>query len=252
MGGSAGLARTVATSSFEMSFIDETGAKRREPLPSCWDVPFERLETLADVFAYAAAEGVTLRIDGTEVQVRRPRANRTGRKAFVSGNKKQNMMKPTVVGDGDGRMLWAGATRPGRMHDATAVRTEGIQDLLRCHPQVNAEVDSGHQAWPATFPTRSARRRGNPPRTPPPSRWPPTSGPANSSRRGGSASNTRSLNPSSGGRCNATSAAANTSTRPSRPSPGWSPTAPPCADRARITRRTLQASTPQPQSRTNP
>ena len=81
---------------FEMSFIDETGAKRREPLPSCWDVPFERLETLADVFAYAAAEGVTLRIDGTEVQVRRPRANRTGRKAFVSGNKKQNTMKPTV------------------------------------------------------------------------------------------------------------------------------------------------------------
>ncbi len=33
-----------------------------------------RLRTLADVFAYAAAEGVTLRIDGTEVQVRRPRA----------------------------------------------------------------------------------------------------------------------------------------------------------------------------------
>jgi len=31
-----------------------------------------RLRTLADVLAYAAAEGVTLRIDGTEVQVRRP------------------------------------------------------------------------------------------------------------------------------------------------------------------------------------
>src|SRR6266496_4001181 len=76
---------------------------------------------------------VTLRIDGTEVQVRRPRANRAGRKAFVSGKKKQNTIKPTVVGDGDGRMLWAGATRPGRMHDATAVRTEGIEDLLRCH-----------------------------------------------------------------------------------------------------------------------
>ena len=64
-------------------------------------------------------------------------------------------MKPTVVGDGDGRMLWAGATRPGRMHDATAVRTEGIQDLLRCgscHPQVKAEVDSGYQGLARDFP----------------------------------------------------------------------------------------------------
>jgi hypothetical protein len=34
--------------------------------------PGLRLRTLADVFAYAAAEGVELRIDGTEVQVRRP------------------------------------------------------------------------------------------------------------------------------------------------------------------------------------
>jgi Helix-turn-helix of DDE superfamily endonuclease len=31
-----------------------------------------RLRTLADVFAYAAARGVELRLDGTEVQVRRP------------------------------------------------------------------------------------------------------------------------------------------------------------------------------------
>ena len=47
--------------------------------------PGLRLRTLADVFAYAAAEGVELRIDGTEVQVRRPPANRPGRRAFVSG-----------------------------------------------------------------------------------------------------------------------------------------------------------------------
>jgi hypothetical protein len=32
--------------------------------------------SLADAFAYASAAGVTLRIDGTEVQVRRPRANK--------------------------------------------------------------------------------------------------------------------------------------------------------------------------------
>jgi hypothetical protein len=41
--------------------------------------PGLRLHTLADVFAYAAAEGVTLRADGTEVQVRRPRPGRPGR-----------------------------------------------------------------------------------------------------------------------------------------------------------------------------
>jgi len=42
-----------------------------------------RFATLADVFAYAAAEGVKLRVDGTEVQVRRPKAGRPGRRAFV-------------------------------------------------------------------------------------------------------------------------------------------------------------------------
>ncbi|MFF9490665.1 hypothetical protein [Streptomyces sp. NPDC014676] len=34
------------------------------------------IDTLADAFAYASAAGVTLRIDGTELQVRRPRANK--------------------------------------------------------------------------------------------------------------------------------------------------------------------------------
>jgi DDE superfamily endonuclease/Helix-turn-helix of DDE superfamily endonuclease len=114
--------------------------------------PGPRLHTLADVFAYAAAEGVMLRIDGTEVQVRRPRANRPGRRAFVSGKKKQNTIKPTVVSDGAGRLLWLGAIRPGRMHDITAVRTEGIEDLLRRHPQVTAEVDSGYQGLARDFP----------------------------------------------------------------------------------------------------
>jgi hypothetical protein len=38
--------------------------------------PGVRLHTLTDVFAYAAAEGVELRIDSTEVQVRRPAAQK--------------------------------------------------------------------------------------------------------------------------------------------------------------------------------
>ena len=67
--------------------------------------PGVRLRTLADVFAYAAARGVTLRLDGTEVQVRRPRAGKPGRRAFVSGKKKMNTKKATVITDDKGRTL---------------------------------------------------------------------------------------------------------------------------------------------------
>jgi len=79
--------------------------------------PGLRLRTLADVFACASAECAGLRFDGTEVQVRRPRASKPGRRAFVLGKKKMNTKKATVVTDGEGRTLWAGAFRPGRMHD---------------------------------------------------------------------------------------------------------------------------------------
>jgi hypothetical protein len=72
----------------------------------------QRLHTLADLLAYAAAEGLTLRLDGTEIQVRRPKANRPGRQAFVSGKKKQNTIKATVASDAHGRPLWSGAIRP--------------------------------------------------------------------------------------------------------------------------------------------
>jgi hypothetical protein len=116
--------------------------------------PGLRLCTLADVFAYAASQGVHLRIDGTEVQVRRPPANRPGRRAFVSGKKKQNTIKPTAISDGRGRLLWLGAIRPGRMHDVTALRTEGIEDLLRHYPDVTADVDSGYQGLARDFPAQ--------------------------------------------------------------------------------------------------
>jgi DDE superfamily endonuclease/Helix-turn-helix of DDE superfamily endonuclease len=114
--------------------------------------PGLRLRTLADVFAYAASRGVHLRVDGTEVQVRRPRAGRPGRRAFVSGKKKQNTIKPTAISDGRGRLLWLGAVRPGRMHDVTALRTEGIEDLLRAYPEVTADADSGYQGLARDFP----------------------------------------------------------------------------------------------------
>ena len=114
--------------------------------------PGIRLRTLADVFAYAAARGVTICLDGTEVQVRRPRAGKPGRRAFVSGKKKQNTKKATVITDEKGRTLWAGAFRPGRMHDQTAVRTEGIADLFTRYPQARATVDAGYRGLAKEFP----------------------------------------------------------------------------------------------------
>lgn len=104
-----------------------------------------RLHTLADVFAYAAARGVKLRIDGSEIQVRRPSAGRPGRRAFVSGKKKQNTIKFTKVSDERGRTLWDGAFRPGRMHDQTALKTGGIDNLLDQYRDVQAEMDSGYR-----------------------------------------------------------------------------------------------------------
>jgi hypothetical protein len=136
--------------------------------------PGLRLATLADVFAYAAAEGVKLRIDGTEVQVRRPAAGRPGRRAFASGKKKQNTIKPAALSDGQGRLLWLGAFRPGRMHDVTAVRTEGIEDLLRAHPGVNAEADTGYQGLARDFPAQVSAPPKKPGKDAPPeetTRW---------------------------------------------------------------------------------
>lgn len=62
-----------------------------------------RPRTLADVFACAQAVDIELRLDATEIQVRRPPASRGGRRAFVSGRKKQNTMTATVIAD------WRGA-----------------------------------------------------------------------------------------------------------------------------------------------
>jgi len=112
------------------------------------------LRTLADVVAYAAAEGVTLRLDATEIRVRRPRAGRAGRKAFVSGKVKQNTIKTTLAADEHGATLWCGATRPGRMHDTTAIRTEGVDALLDLYPDVKLLVDVGYQGLAKDHPAQ--------------------------------------------------------------------------------------------------
>jgi hypothetical protein len=104
-----------------------------------------RISTLADVFAYAAACGIRLRIDGSEIQVRRPPAHRPGRRAFVSGKKKMNTIKFTKACDEHGRTLWDGTFRPGRQHDQTALQTDGIDDLLDQFPAVKCEMDAGYR-----------------------------------------------------------------------------------------------------------
>ena len=92
------------------------------------------------------------RLDGTEVRVRRPKAGRPGRRAFVSGKMRQNTKKATVITDGQGRTLWTGAVRPGRMHDQTAVKTEGVEALFERYPQVKVKVDAGYRGLAKLFP----------------------------------------------------------------------------------------------------
>ncbi|MEV6477997.1 transposase family protein [Streptomyces sp. NPDC051657] len=108
------------------------------------DRPGLRLRTLPDVFAYAHAEGIELRLDATEIQVRRPPANRGGRRAFVSGKKKQNTMKATVIADRRGRTVWADTLRPGRMHDVTATRNEDIAVCFQYFSDVEVLLDDGY------------------------------------------------------------------------------------------------------------
>ncbi|WP_374213876.1 transposase family protein [Streptomyces sp. A3M-1-3] len=113
-----------------------------------------RIRTLEDLFTCAQHEGVDLCIDGTEVQVRRPQAGRPGRKAFISGKKKQNTIKTTTFSDRQGRTRFSGVIRPGRMHDRTAVHTEGIAEQFHRHPDAKAEVDEGYRGLANEFPTQ--------------------------------------------------------------------------------------------------
>jgi Helix-turn-helix of DDE superfamily endonuclease len=80
------------------------------------DRPGVRLRTIEDVFAYAEAEGVELRIYGTDAQVRRPKAGRPGRKAFISGKREQNTVKTTIFSDGQGRTLFSGVAAVAALH----------------------------------------------------------------------------------------------------------------------------------------
>ena len=59
--------------------------------------------------------------------------------------REQQRYLDTVTADQHGATLWCGATCPGRMHDLTTVRIEGIDALLDAHPTVKLLVDAGYQ-----------------------------------------------------------------------------------------------------------
>ncbi|MCT2590922.1 hypothetical protein LHJ74_13550 [Streptomyces sp. N2-109] len=141
-------------------------------------------------------------------------------------------MKTTTVSDGQGRLLGSGADRPGRMHDQTAMRTEGIAEQFRVRPKVGAEVDEGYRGWPTASPTRSAPlRRSRRTRNHSASGTHGGRG-AVGSPRPGSASSTRVPNYGSGARSSATPADARTTPRPTARSPHWSRTVPPAGQPA--------------------
>ncbi|MER5348467.1 transposase family protein [Streptomyces mirabilis] len=186
-------------------------------------------------------------MDGTEVQVRRPQANKPGRRAFVSGKRRQNTKKVTVITGGKGRTLWTGAFRPGRMHDQTALKTEGIWDLFEQFPEVKAKVDAGYLRLARDFPNQVKAPPKNRARRPPPRNWSSGRRPGTSNPRRGSASNMATPSTSSGGPCSAGSDAASTTTRATWPSPAGLR---PCRREVITHPTTRRAGTPCPESRT--
>lgn len=75
-------------------------------------------------FAYAQAEGIELRLDATEVQVRRRPGCRGERREFASGKKKQNTMK---ANEGIGTCF-------RHFRDAEVLLDDGYLGLRRDHP----------------------------------------------------------------------------------------------------------------------
>lgn len=113
------------------TFLAERGCAIR-------DHPDLRLRTLPNVFSYAQAEGIELRLDAIEIRVRRPPAERGGRRAFISGKKQQNTMNATISANWRGRTLWTDALRPGRIDDATAARSRASPSASGTYPRARS------------------------------------------------------------------------------------------------------------------
>ena len=120
--------------------------------PACGCAPGRRVRL-------RAARGVELRLDGTEVQVRRPRAGKPGRRAFVSGKKKQNTKKATVVTDEEGRTLWAGRFARGGCMTRPRCGPRASPTCSRSIPRSRPKSTPGTAAWPRSSRIRSRPRR---------------------------------------------------------------------------------------------
>jgi hypothetical protein len=72
-------------------------------------------------------------------------------------------MKATVVADSQGRTLWTDAMRPGRMHDTTATRNEGIAVCFQYFPDVKVLLDDGYLGLRRDHPDQAVTppRKGN-------------------------------------------------------------------------------------------
>jgi hypothetical protein len=72
-----------------------------------------------------------------DVRVRRPAAGRSGTEHDQD------------LGDGQGRTLCSGMSRPGRVHDQTVLRTEGVAECFRrlsAATQTDEQEDAGDGA----------------------------------------------------------------------------------------------------------
>ncbi len=182
-----------------------------------------RLRTLADVFAFAAACPIRLLLDGSQIQVRRPKAG-PARPAGVRVGQEEDEHRQSHRGLRRARADAAGrdaAARPDARPDRAADRRH-----RRPRPVPRCEMDAGYRACTATARARSVSRPGNQPGTRRPR--PPDRGSrhATASHPSGSGWGTRSPIPRTGGPCNAGSADARTCRRPSGRSDPWSLTAP--------------------------
>ena len=182
--------------------------------------------TLADVFAYEAARGVTLGLTGRKCRYgARARASPAARVRLgqeeaehQEGHRHHRREGPHPVGRG---------VPPRADDDQTAVRTEGIADLFTRYPQVKAKVDAGYRGLAKEFPDQMQA----PPLKP---KKDATVGETAAYETGRHSQSSERIcvehanaETSNGGPSSATSDDERTSTRPSWRSPDWSPTEPP-------------------------
>ena len=113
------------------------------------------------------------------------------------------------------------------MHDQTAVRTEGIADLFTQFPQVKAKVDAGYRGLAKEFPDQVQAPPLKPKKDATPEETAAYEAERHKQSSDGSASSTPTRSTSNGEPSSAASDDEKTSTRPSWPSPAWSPTAKP-------------------------